>query len=174
MNLHRCRTRTWVSQMVREIHDKKVRTLRVHAAGDFFDVTYIRRWQQIVARCPAVQFYAYTRSWQIPVLLDSLVDLAHAPNFHMWWSWDAAMPEPPQTPGVRICWLARTDDDLPPRKVDLVFRADTEQPLKILGESRVCPVEQNVVGTSGQKPAFTCQTCALCFRNRQPASQPVD
>lgn len=38
--------------------------IRLHTEGDFYDRFYVKGWLEIIARFPAVKFYAYTKSHQ--------------------------------------------------------------------------------------------------------------
>ena len=40
---------------------RNAKTVRVHVAGDFFDQDYIRRWTEVAASFPAINFYSYTK-----------------------------------------------------------------------------------------------------------------
>lgn len=164
-NLELCKTAGWTSDMIDEINKKPLSTVRIHAAGDFYDLPYIRKWHTIVKACPDTKFYAYTRSWNRAGLLEGLTKLASESNFEMWWSWDHDMPDPPDITGIRICYLMRDDQDAPPRPVDLVFR-DTppkSSVMKRVNDSLVCPYEQNVRNSAGDKPKMSCESCGICF-----------
>jgi hypothetical protein len=41
---------------------KDARVVRIHVAGDFFNVKYFRAWMLVACRRPEVLFYAYTKS----------------------------------------------------------------------------------------------------------------
>lgn len=44
-----------------EKHDAP-KLFRIHADGDFFNMTYVRAWSRVISIHPDVQFWAYTRS----------------------------------------------------------------------------------------------------------------
>lgn len=44
-----------------EIKRRKVKKLRIHDSGDFYTLTYLRYWIEIMRLNPEVQFYAYTK-----------------------------------------------------------------------------------------------------------------
>lgn len=72
----------FVQQMIAQITTrKKIKAVRVHDSGDFYDFKYMKKWFEIAAALPDMQFYAYTK--MIP-----LVKMAHSaglvpPNFRL-------------------------------------------------------------------------------------------
>ncbi len=157
----------WTDKMREEIDKKKVKTLRIHVAGDFYSKAYINNWHRVVKSRPEVTFYAYTRSWNTEELLPNLVKLSGCSNMYLWWSDDHAIPEPPRADGVRIAYLSKGEDDYPEYPVNLVFREiqNKEKPvLKSLGPygAVVCPPEQGIEQTKD----ITCQKCQLCYTER--------
>lgn len=153
----------FVQRMVEEIERRKVKTVRVHVAGDFYSLAYIQSWFRIIGQCPDTLFYAYTRSWNVPRLWPRLEELsASMSNFVLWLSDDFTLPQPPTTPHTRIAYLSRSDDDVPDYPVQLVFREDTSTVAKFLGPygALVCPVEQGIE----RKVQITCEKCGVCFR----------
>lgn len=44
-----------------ELLRRKPKLVRIHDSGDFFSMTYYRKWRDIAAMNPKVQFYAYTK-----------------------------------------------------------------------------------------------------------------
>lgn len=68
--------------------------MRIHVAGDFYSVPYIDAWRLIVHLRPHTKFWAYTRSWVIPELLDALEQLRSLPNIELFASIDPGMPNP--------------------------------------------------------------------------------
>jgi len=166
----------WATDMVDFIEKKNVQTLRIHAAGDFDTVSYIRKWDEIVSVCGNTTFYAYTRSWTQPQLLPRLVELSNYPNFEMWFSWDSSMPVPPEYEGIRTCYLSLNDEDQPVAPTDLVFREKASRhPYKTIVKfmepyhSLVCPHEQGVE----RKIQMTCAQCGICFNKAKQPKQLV-
>lgn len=53
---------------------------RVHDSGDFFSLSYIRAWTEVVRLCPGVKFWFPTRAWRFPHWLPALRLLAAEPN----------------------------------------------------------------------------------------------
>lgn len=43
-----------------EKKNKKI-AIRIHDAGDFYSIGYVKKWWSIAIACPGVQFYAYTK-----------------------------------------------------------------------------------------------------------------
>lgn len=48
--------------MIRECLVKKPKFVRIHASGDFYSLTYLKKWVTIAQNCPETQFYAYTKA----------------------------------------------------------------------------------------------------------------
>jgi hypothetical protein len=137
-----------------------VRVLRVHASGEFYDEQYVRKWIEIVKATPRVTYFAYTRSWRKPELVEALKELAKLPNVVLWWSCDRESGPPPVVKGVRRAYLMADNDDVPEYKVDLIFRHKTSKVLKWVKDTLVCPAENGIT-------RMTCSKCQLCF-NQKP------
>lgn len=186
---HRCWERSrrpdFVAAMVHEIRRCDYRRVRVHAAGDFYEAAYTRKWAEIARRSPEATFFAYTRSWSRPEILMALRELAAVPNFHLWFSEDRdTAGRAPRVPGVRVAMLVETAEDealVDPTRHDLVFRNRHHRSLAVSGPApkkeingvRVCPPEQWYVWNANMKshrepPKFTCTSCRLCFTRREP------
>lgn len=80
-------------------------TIRIHDAGDFYSPTYTRYWQDIVRSCTDTKFWAYTRSWSIPGILEELIILAQESNCAIWLSsdgdnWVGALATYKSYPGI--------------------------------------------------------------------------
>jgi len=147
----------------------RVRTLRIHVSGDFYDAAYIAKWMKIVRVNPRVTFYAYTRSWFDPKtnswseLVTPLLKLAAEPNVALWLSEDKDTCVPPKSKHVRYAYMATEDGDDPQRPVDLVFRNRRVTIKKKVNKVQVCPVENGVA----TQVKITCSACRLClFKNR--------
>lgn len=61
---------------------------RIHVAGDFYSVQYIKKWMAIIRANPKMSFYAYTRSWRIPHLVPYLRKLGELKNMSLLCSTD--------------------------------------------------------------------------------------
>jgi hypothetical protein len=159
-NFRSARQPYFAGEMVEEIGRRKVRVLRLHSSGDFFDAEYVGKWVEILAASPRVRAYAYTRSWRIPEMRPALEELATLSNFKLWFSADRDTGLPPRVPpGVRVAWLLERNGDEVPGGVALVFR---DHPLRRIPRTRislamVCPTE-NGAGSG------TCSSCKLCWR----------
>jgi len=64
-NLEQALKDDFVQVMTQEIKKRKVKLLRIHSSGDFFSRAYADKWLQIMTNCPEVNFYAYTKSWDL-------------------------------------------------------------------------------------------------------------
>lgn len=53
----------WIEMVNTELKKNKYKGkwIRIHDAGDFFDITYTRNWFRIMKANPEVNFYAYTK-----------------------------------------------------------------------------------------------------------------
>jgi hypothetical protein len=147
--------------MIAEIRRRRVRVVRIHPSGDFYDLTYIRRWARIIDNCRCVQFYAYTRSWTLPGLRDAVEEhLAPLGNLRLWYSADVDSGAPEDLPpGVRVAWLQVGQDEPVPEGVHLVFRVRRlrRRPARRVGLALVCPTENGVTKTD-------CGRCGHCWK----------
>lgn len=78
--------------------------LRIHIAGDFDRVDYIRQWVERINARPEVSVWAYTRSWRQPDLLPALEELRALPNVQLFASMDMSTSELPPV-GWRRAWI---------------------------------------------------------------------
>jgi hypothetical protein len=165
-NLDFSRTDNFSPWFIRELVRNDVRTLRIHVSGDFYDLAYIAKWQEIVEASKHVQFFAYTRSWRIAELLPALRSLGNLPNMSLWWSEDRQTGEAPLDKSIRRAYLAINDPDAAtaPAGCDLVFRDKPNSVLKRANGVLVCPVENGVTHASGFH--HLCSTCRLCFTGK--------
>lgn len=146
---------SWMSGMIR---DFCVTTLRIHVVGDFYTEEYTAQWLKIIRLNRQVKFFAFTRSWTQPELFAPLVEIGAEKNMRLWLSFDATMPVPPRVRGLRRCYLATNDADLPPKgSANLIFRDDQTTALKRISDGTlVCPYDNGVTTT-------TCSKCKLCW-----------
>lgn len=110
-------------------------TVRIHAAGDFFGLEYIKAWGRVAKDFPRTRFYFYTRSWNTP-LRKALERFGDLPNVTSWASSDPTMPAVPE--GWRE---ARIFPDAPSAR-EAGFT--------------VCPEQ------TGKRAS--CSDCGLCYR----------
>ena len=69
---------------------------RIHVGGDFYSPDYCDAWVQICRAFPQTLFWVYTRSWNVPELLEPLERLRSLPNIQVFASIDPDMPLPPR------------------------------------------------------------------------------
>lgn len=169
-NLRQTRRADFANQILAELRKKPIRTLRLHASGDFYSATYVEKWIKIAKARPDVAFFAYTRSWRVPEILPALRKLAKLRNVRMWWSTDAdthRKKKPPKQKGVRVAYMQSSHGEQVPAYVDLVFRVRRDRVSKYVPvEDRqvlVCPAEQ---GVSAERK-ITCTDCKLCYGLRE-------
>lgn len=150
--------------MTASISTNFVRVMRVHVAGDFYSVDYVRKWVSIIQRSPSQSFFAYTRSWRIDEMLPELVKLGALPNVNLWWSIDRETGPAPIIRGIRRAYLAIDDTDAEnaPDDCDLVFRDQPGSIMKRANGIQVCPPENGVA----TQPKITCSKCGICWHKQ--------
>lgn len=79
--------------------------LRVHSAGDFYSVDYLRAWYEVAKRCPEAVFYTYTRTWTLPEFRRALDEAPD--NFVIWCSVDPTHKTRPDWP--RLAFVEGTE-----------------------------------------------------------------
>lgn len=172
INRHLTDSPDFVSWMNLELKLQRATVVRIHADGDFYDAEYVRKWTEICRLNPHITFYAYTRSWRTKAILPDLEEMAKLKNMSLWFSVDSESGLPDHKPRrVRLAYMQVAPDDLPAKKVDLVFRIGKlrKNVAKRVtcadnSESFVCPVENGVTHT-------TCDKCKVCFRDAKPNKQ---
>jgi hypothetical protein len=148
--------------MVGELISRHVQVVRLHVSGDFFSAAYVAHWASIAQAASEVTFYAYTRSWRVKELGDSLCQLAAVPNVQLWYSADRSTTIPSYLPpGVRIAWLETREDENVPAGVDLVFRPQRlrRTPNPLVSLSIVCRAD-----IRGVQNKVTCGWCGRCWK----------
>ncbi len=148
----------FVSALVAEIEDKECQIVRIHVSGDFYSPEYVLKWIMIANQCPAVRFYAYTRSWRVPEIRNQLAQLSRLNNVRLWYSCDEESGLPSRKPKrVRIAWM-QTSTDV--SHGDVIFRIEAlrKTVVKRIGLALVCPPENGITHT-------TCDRCGICWRN---------
>lgn len=58
----------FVPNAIKEIKKRKFQIVRIHSAGDFYDLEYTTKWIEIAKALPHVQFFGYTKvleSWNL-------------------------------------------------------------------------------------------------------------
>jgi len=158
-NYEESRRSDFVVLMCAWIRAMFARVVRIHASGEFYSASYVKKWIAIVTRNPTVTFFAYTRSWRNPTILVPLIKLAQLPNMRLWFSCDRETGPPPEVPYVQRAYMSLDDEDQPEFPVDLVFRVQRHTVRKWYNRTLVCPAENGVTAT-------TCSKCQLCFRDK--------
>ena len=149
--------RNFVARVTAQILMSDIRTVRIHAVGDFDSPEYIQKWIDIVARNKKTTFLCYTRSWSQPELLPLLRKLAKFDNFSMWFSCDKATGKPANCVNAKRAYMACEDTDVPRYRVDLFFRAGSrKQKMVKMADTLVCPAERTPTKT------VTCAQCRIC------------
>lgn len=87
--------------------------VRIHSSGDFFSKEYIEFWTKLIDEHPSVTFWAYTRSWAIPELRESLEELRARDNIQLFASWDETMEQPPEAWRISYVKDGEVPEDLP-------------------------------------------------------------
>lgn len=161
----------FVKEIVAEIKNRKIKVVRIHVVGDFYDNDYINKWIEIIKECKETKFFAFTRSWNVANLRKTVVKLSKLSNLRMWWSVDRSMPQPKNIPKkTRLAYMQVEDKDCPSYKVDLIFRVKPirKNIVKRVGQAIVCPVENGVTKT-------TCEQCGICWNEQieKPGASPL-
>jgi len=142
-----------------KIHDGDV--FRLHVAGDFFAPAYAYAWIKLMTENPNVQFFAYTRSWRMPDMVECLQELANLPNMTLLLSCDrdTGYPDPTLWDGYRTAFMMVDDDDshLVQPDTHVVFRDNRFAVVKRVNGNLVCPTENGITKT-------TCEKCKWCFK----------
>ncbi|KKM06828.1 hypothetical protein LCGC14_1740130 [marine sediment metagenome] len=55
----------FASRIVEEIDRRKIKIVRIHDCGDFYNQVYLNKWTEIAKNLPDTRFYAYTKSLQL-------------------------------------------------------------------------------------------------------------
>jgi hypothetical protein len=50
--------------VINQLSKGKIKTLRIHASGDFYSMEYLTAWLEIINQFPEINFFAYTKSFQ--------------------------------------------------------------------------------------------------------------
>lgn len=164
----------FVSWLSLEMARHNVKTLRVHADGDFYNSTYTKRWLKIFQDNPHIVFYFYTRSWRCSTMRPLFEEMAKLKNVSVWYSIDRDTGWPgAKHKRVKLAYMQVAEDDLPAKKVDLVFRVHhlrKSVAKRVLDQngspSIVCPPENGVTKTQ-------CDKCKLCYRQAVPSELSV-
>lgn len=80
-----------------------ITSFRIHVSGDFYSIEYIESWIKICSSFSNIQFWAYTRSWNVRTLIASLEKLRNLSNVQLFASTDTTMPLPSK--GWRIAFI---------------------------------------------------------------------
>ena len=163
----------FVPRVTAQITLQMIRRVRVHAAGDFDTIDYIRKWRRIAMRKQDTTYWAYTRSWTEEAaeaagenLVEELILLNQLDQFHLWLSCDKDTGKPRVIPGARLAYMSTSDDDRPDYQVDMVFRTDRRTKLLSASGGTVCPAERETKRDANGKRVkskVTCANCQLCF-----------
>jgi hypothetical protein len=159
-NLEATRLKDFPERMIEEIRKHKCRVVRIHVAGDYYSTAYVRKWHEIVAACPDVLFFTYTRSWRVPEIKQAIVKFAKCKNLRFWYSVDAETGNPRNIPkGVRTAYMSVAEHDVPEPTMDLAFRDYGIRGMvqKHLNGVLVCPPENGITD-------LTCEKCGICWK----------
>lgn len=174
------RSDDFIPYMIRHLPHRG--TIRIHVSGDFFDVTYIKKWIQIATNRGDCEFYCYTRSWRDRQLWKAIRQLAELSNVTVNLSCDSETGKPKVVDADQFKWCHLTADDSAPkwlRKTDLVFRHNSAggghqkrrknaeakglDPNEVaplvhrIGVTPVCPMERGI------KVDLSCSRCRICM-----------
>lgn len=60
-NYNASQTVEFIGAVTLEARAKRVNRVRIHDAGDFYNLDYAMKWVAIAIACPDIEFYAYTK-----------------------------------------------------------------------------------------------------------------
>jgi hypothetical protein len=96
---------------IKKLYEKGFRILRLHEEGDFYDISYVRKWIEIVKRLKeegiSIIIYAYTKSWRVKEMLPYLNELKKNENVVLLASTDRFTEPPPEgwrEAGIEFCY----------------------------------------------------------------------
>jgi hypothetical protein len=141
----------FVDRISAEIKKHKIKTVRIHAAGDFYSPFYLNKWREIAKANPDTNFWAYTRSYRaqknmiesLHFLFEIVTVNTDLSNFQIFASIDPYIESNNEYPPIpmRKAYLVKDFSNLP---------ADTI----------ACPNQKN--------KAITCEKCTFCFKQPKP------
>ena len=50
--------------VINQLSKGKIKSLRIHASGDFYTIDYLNAWLEIIKQFPEIDFFAYTKAFQ--------------------------------------------------------------------------------------------------------------
>jgi hypothetical protein len=157
---------SFAQDVIEALRNKRPVAFRINDVGDFYSISYIRKWIEIVRARRDIRFFAYTRSWVCTRLWPALRELAAEPNMVLFLSCDHSMADqrvPQGAADLPWAWLAVDDDDLPDRPVDLVFR-NLRRTLCPLKDPNHFGVGAMVCRSEDGQTETTCRKCGFCWR----------
>ncbi len=52
------------TMVINQLSKGKIKSLRIHASGDFYTMDYLNAWLEIIKQYPEISFFAYTKAFQ--------------------------------------------------------------------------------------------------------------
>lgn len=95
---------------------KSIDKFRIHPSGDFFSAAYLQMWLNVIEQYPTIKFYAYTKSLQLFVFNNSLIQLPD--NFFVTAShggWDEHL----ESLFPRVAYVVNTEDEAAERNLEV-------------------------------------------------------
>lgn len=179
-NLPRSQDGGFTFNLALEIERARVGDIRLHAGGDFAEPAAVDDWCEILDQTPEVKYLCFTRAYLDDEFITPLTRLARKPNMNLWLSVDACTGRPKgkrRIPNTKTVWLAQHDEEHPPYRVDLIFRATMQRFSELVetaqGKLKVknsLPVIKQMNGspvcfkeTGGRKMPNSCVECRYCM-----------
>jgi hypothetical protein len=132
---------------------RSIEAVRIHPSGDFYSAEYIGKWIDIIRANPNVKFWAYTRSWRRPELVDKLRELSGLPNIELFASIDEESGRQPSTETCSGTAVPKVPE-VPPSWLRV---ADVVDSWSEVDRTYVqCPNLKN--------KNITCAKCTYCFK----------
>jgi hypothetical protein len=131
------------------------RVYRIHWDGDFYSRPYAAAWALVAQEYPQVQFWAYTRSFEVVDILSAV------PNLALYLSVDAenavrAKATHKRFPGTHLAFCAETWEGT--EEVAALFPGERRGPK--------CPALTDKVPMVNAQGVGACVTCTLCVAGK--------
>jgi len=99
-NLEASKQKDFVQFMIKTLNESKIKRVRIHESGDFYNQTYLNKWVQIIANCPDTKFWTYSKSYKLDFRSASLLK-----NFRLRISVDATSDKAAWTQPIPLAIL---------------------------------------------------------------------
>lgn len=138
-NLNLSRQPNFIDAIVKLLRGRRrkrlIAAVRVHESGDFYDSKYLQKWYTIARNCPEICFYAYTKSFHLPLWDKKPSNFNIIQSYHS--KWDHLID--PTKPTARVI---TSTDQLPTGTTLCPF---TDHQINLCGEEcNICITKSDV------------------------------